>query len=157
MELSQFTDYSLRVLIRAAVCEPGERTSAREIADAYGISHNHIVKVVHNLARRGYLETTRGRGGGIALARPADEIGVGQIVRETETLALAECLGSGGGSCCISPACTLKRILGEAKNAFLKLLDGYTIADIARPRSALRELLGAAPAAAAATASGAAR
>ena len=148
MELSQFTDYSLRVLIRAAVCEPGERTSARKIADAYGISHNHIVKVVHNLSKLGYLETTRGRGGGIALARPASEIGVGEVVRQTENLAIVECLGPGGGSCCISPACGLKRVLAEAKGEFLKTLDRYQLSDICRPRSELRSLLGVQTAAA---------
>jgi Rrf2 family nitric oxide-sensitive transcriptional repressor len=153
MELSQFTDYSLRALIRAAVCEPGERTSAREIADAFGISHNHIVKVVHNLSKLGYLLTARGRGGGIALAMPAGDIGVGDVVRKTENLAIVECLSAGGGACCIAPACTLKRALAEARRAFLAVLDGYTIADLAKPRSPLRSLLGAGtPRATAATA-----
>ncbi len=146
MELSQFTDYSLRVLICAAVCDAGERTSARAIAECYDVSHNHIVKVVHNLAKLGYLATTRGRGGGIALSRPAGEIGVGEIVRKTENLALAECLVPDGGPCCISPACSLKRVLADAKHAFLASLDQYTIADISQPRAALRELLGNAPA-----------
>jgi Rrf2 family nitric oxide-sensitive transcriptional repressor len=141
MEISQFTDYSLRVLIRAALCEAGERTSAREIADGFGISHNHIVKVVHNLAKLGYLETSRGRGGGITLARPATEIGVGEIVRKTENLALVECLGSKGGCCVISPVCDLKRVFAEARNAFLAVLERYTLDDLVRSKSALRSLL----------------
>ena len=141
MEVSQFTDYSLRVLIRAALCESGERTSAREIAEGYGISHNHIVKVVHNLGKLGYLETARGRGGGIALARPAIEIGVGEVVRATENLALVECLGVGGGGCAITPVCDLKRVFAEARGAFLAVLDSYTLDDLVRSRGALRSLL----------------
>lgn len=141
MEVSQFTDYSLRVLIRAALCEVGERTSAREIADGFGISHNHIVKVVHNLAKLGYLETSRGRGGGIALARPASEIGIGEIVRKTENLALVECLGSEGGCCVISPVCDLKRVFAEARQAFLAVLERYTLDDLVRPKGPLRSLL----------------
>ena len=142
MELSQFTDYALRALIRAAVCAPGERTSAREIADVYGISRNHVVKVVHKLSKLGYLDTLRGRGGGVALAMPAAEIGVGEVVRKTENLALVECFEAGGGACCISPACRLKGALAEARRAFLGVLDSYSIDDLARPRDPLRALLG---------------
>ncbi len=144
MELSQFTDYALRTLIRAALCAPGERTSAREIAEGYGISLNHVVKVVHRLAGLGLLDTARGRGGGLALARPAAEINVGEVVRRTENLAIAECLGPGGGSCAISPACALKRALAEARAAFLTTLDSYTLADLTAPRAHLSRLLGAA-------------
>ncbi len=141
MEVSQFTDYSLRALIRTALAAPGERTSAREIAEGYGISYNHVVKVVHNLAKLGYLHTSRGRGGGIALARPADEIGVGEVVRDTENLALVECLSHGGGACPISPACDLKRVFAEARRAFLEVLDRYTLGDLVRTPAGLRAIL----------------
>ncbi len=141
MEISQFTDYSLRVLIRAALCAPDERTSAREIAEGYGISHHHLVKVAHNLSKLGYLKTSRGRGGGIALARPAKEILVGEIVRKTETLALVECLSASGGGCPISPICDLKHVFAEARNAFLAVLDRYTLDDLVRPKAALLSIL----------------
>lgn len=164
MELSQFTDYALRALIfvgmREAVAsgDAGEESvaatgrggrhahlpSVREIADAFQISQHHLVKVVHRLGQLGYLETYRGRGGGIALAMAPGDIRIGSLVRQTENLAVVECLAPGGGAggmCCIAPACELKRVLARARNAFLAILDGCTLADLLKPRNALRELL----------------
>ncbi len=140
MEISQFTDYSLRVLIRAAVNEPGELITSRQVAEEYGLSYNHITKVTHNLALNGYLKTVRGRGGGFALARPASQIGIGEIIRKTEDMSYLECLRSDGGKCCISTACHLKVIFIEARAALLNVLDQYSLADVAKRKSALRKI-----------------
>jgi Rrf2 family transcriptional regulator, nitric oxide-sensitive transcriptional repressor len=125
MRLTTFSDYSLRTLICLAV--RGQSTIA-EISRLYGISEAHLNKVVHQLGVAGDIETTRGRGGGIRLARPAEAINVGAVVRLTEDLALVTCFE--GGTCLISPACVLQKALKEALEAFLAVLDHYTIADL---------------------------
>jgi len=140
MELSQFTDFSLRALIYVAV--KGEQASVREIAEAYGISQHHLVKVVHRLARHGYVTTTRGRGGGVNLARNPEEIGVGEVVRVMEGLGLVECFPERGGSCVIDGVCVLKHALGRAKAAFLAELDRMTLADLTAARRPLRRQFG---------------
>lgn len=112
------------------------------MAQAYGLSRNHLLKVAQTLRDLGIVETTRGRAGGIRLAR-AEEIAVGALVRATEEeFALAECMQAGGHSCVISPACQLKGMLHEALGAFLAVLDKYTLADIVQNRAALGPLLG---------------
>jgi Rrf2 family transcriptional regulator, nitric oxide-sensitive transcriptional repressor len=126
MRLTAFSDYSLRTLICLAV--RGQSTIA-EISRLYGISEAHLNKVVHQLGIAGDIETIRGRGGGIRLARPPKAINVGAVVRRTEDLALVTCLE--GGACLISPACVLQTALKEALAAFLAVLDRYTIADLA--------------------------
>ena len=141
MELSQFTDYSLRVLIHVSL-RGKELSSVKEIADAYGISRNHLVKVVHNLAKLGYLDTFRGKGGGIALGKPAEEIGVGKLVRATENLAILECFPSGKGTCCIAGICELQTIMGKALQAFMAELDKVTLADLMKRKPTLRQRLG---------------
>ena len=139
MQLSLYADYSCRVLIYLAVM-PEEKTSIREISEAYGISMNHLVKVVHNLGKLGYVLTTRGRGGGISLGRLPGEISIGKLVRETESgFCLVECFHA-TNSCPITPACGLKNILGQALQEFLKVLDTYTIADVAKNSSELRAI-----------------
>ena len=140
MELSQFTDYSLRVLIAAAVADPEELLSVRDIAAGYGISRNHLVKVVHRLGQLGYLRTVRGRGGGVALARPAESITVGDVVRQTESMALVECLED-QGRCRIDGACGLKGAIHAALAAFMRILDSYTIADLVLNRCEINNLL----------------
>lgn len=128
MRLTRYTDYALRTLIYVGLNEP-RQSSIAEIARAYGISENHLTKVVHQLGRLGFVRTTRGRGGGLRLARPAAEIGVGAVVRLTEEdLALVECFGS--GNCVITAPCRLRGVLGEALAAFLAVLDRYTLADL---------------------------
>lgn len=128
MRLSSFSDYSLRVLAYLGVNSERLVTIA-EIAQSYAISENHLTKVVHHLGRTGYLETVRGKGGGIRLAKAPADIGIGDVVRQTETdLALVECLGD--GCCRIASACRLKSILQEATEALFLVLDGYTLADV---------------------------
>jgi Rrf2 family transcriptional regulator, nitric oxide-sensitive transcriptional repressor len=129
MHITRYTDYSLRVLMYVAL--KGETLSTiREIADSYAISKNHLMKVVHELNLKGYLETVRGKNGGIRLGRPAGEINIGRLVRDTEQdLALVECFES-GNCCVITPACGLKNVLAEALGAFFKVLDSYTLADL---------------------------
>jgi Rrf2 family nitric oxide-sensitive transcriptional repressor len=142
MRLTRQTDYSLRVLIHLAV--HGERLATiEEISEAYGISRAHLMKVVHELGRTGFLETLRGRGGGLRLARPAAEIRVGEVVRAVEgSLALVDCLEADGGDCRIEPACALRAAFVEALEAFFTSLDGHTLADlIDRRRAPLRRLL----------------
>ncbi len=136
MRLTRHTDYALRVLIYLAT-HPAGFASAADISAAYGISQNHLTKVVQGLAAAGFVETARGRGGGLRLARPADAIKVGAVVRRMEeTLTLAEC-----ETCRIARACGLIGVLDEALQAFLAVLDRYTVADVARGRR-LGALLG---------------
>jgi len=144
MRLTVHSDYSLRVLIFLAA-RRGEMSTIPEIARAYGISRAHLMKVVHELGRLGYVETTRGRHGGLTLGRAPESIRVGEVLRQTEeTLALVECFSkaSPGDGCRIDGACRLKGALAEAMRAFFGVLDDYTLADIVGARSApLRRLL----------------
>ena len=140
MRLSRHTDYALRVLIHLAA-QPDRLASIAEIARTYAISENHLMKVVHLLGRAGFIRTVRGRGGGIGLAMPAPEIGIGSVVRQTESgFDLADC-----GSCVIAPACGLTGVLGEAMRAFLAVLDRYSLADVTGKRDRLAALLGLEP------------
>ena len=136
MELNRFTDYSLRTLIFAGL-HPDRYLTVPEVAKAYGISENHLVKIIHKLGKLGFLETKRGRFGGFRLARDPGEIRLGDVVRATESLALVECLGTNGGSCPIVQACVLKRVVVEAREAFLGTFDRYTLDDMLGPRRAL--------------------
>ena len=114
-----------------------------EIAAAYGVSENHLTKIVHHLSRHGYVVTTRGKGGGIRLAHRPQRIGIGEVVRAMEAeLGVVECLTAGGGSCVIAPACRLKTMLHGATNRFLEELDQYTLADMLKSRVPLAKLLG---------------
>lgn len=140
MELSRFSDYSLRVLIRCALLKTGQRTSVRALSEEFELSYHHLVKVVHQLAKFGYLGTRRGRDGGIFLLKPAAAIGLGEVIRRTERIELVECHREGECQCVIAPACVLKRALLEAKQAFLAVLDRYTLTDLAEPRSKLQAL-----------------
>lgn len=142
MRLTLYTDYSLRVLIYLAA-HPARYVSTEEISQAYRISNNHLVKVVNNLGRHGFLDVKRGRNGGIALGCAPESIVVGDVVRRTEPdFDLAECFDAARNSCPISSACRLKSHLASARDAFLAVLDGVTVADLVIDRqSELARLL----------------
>lgn len=129
MRLTAFTDYGLRALMRLAA-EPDRTITTEEIAEEHGISRNHLVKVVRELAEAGLIATQRGGGGGMRLARPAHEITIGEVVRRLEARhALVECFRADGGDCILNPGCRLKSRLKRAKEAFLADLDRSTLAD----------------------------
>ncbi len=137
MKLTRYSDYALRVLMHLAA-RPDRLASIGEIARTYRISHNHLMKVVHDLRKAGFVAATRGRTGGIRLARRPDDITVGEVIRHTEGgFDLVDC-----GSCVIAPACALTGALHEALGAFMAVLDGYSLADlVSEQRSGLRELI----------------
>ncbi len=141
MHISLFTDYALRVLIQTALCAP-ERTTIDQVAQAYGISRNHLIKIVNELAHAGFLVTQRGRSGGFNLARPANRISIGEVVRFGEkSQPLVECFDPLSNRCVITPACRLKGMLAEALHSFEAVLDKYTLADICeKPEPLLRHL-----------------
>lgn len=141
MKLTAFTDYSLRVLIYLAAASQ-RRSTILEICSAFEVKENHLTKVVHHLGKRGWVETTRGKGGGLMLARPASDISVGQVVRDTEGAAMpAECFAGEDSHCAIVSCCRLKGVLGEAVNAFYAVLDRYTLADLVRNQRELSSIL----------------
>jgi Rrf2 family transcriptional regulator, nitric oxide-sensitive transcriptional repressor len=137
MKLTRYTDYAMRVLMHLAA-RPDRLASIGEMARTYRISQNHLMKVVHDLRKVGYLDSVRGRSGGVRLARRPEDIRVGDVVRHTEGgFDLVDC-----GSCVIARACSLTGALHEALAAFMAVLDGYTLADLVEERqSGLRELL----------------
>jgi Rrf2 family transcriptional regulator, nitric oxide-sensitive transcriptional repressor len=140
MRLTVFTDYTLRTLMYLAL-RPDTLVTIADIAAAYQISNNHLMKVVHQLSLSGDVVTVRGQRGGLRLARPAGEINVGTVVRRSEAdLDMMPCFGT-QGSCAIKPDCVLSSAVEAALRAFLATLDGYTLADLVRPRLALARLL----------------
>ncbi len=129
MKLSLFSDYALRVLMYGAL--KGESFELDEVTDAYGISRNHLAKVVHRLSKLGYLDTRRGRGGGIQLAKLPEEIRIGKLVRQTEDQpAIVECFDAATNTCKLSGQCRLKGVLADAMNAFYATLDKQTLRDL---------------------------
>lgn len=142
MHITRYTDYSLRVLIYLSM-QQDRLATIQEIADSYEISKNHLMKVVHQLNKKGYIETMRGKSGGMRLHRDPSTINIGVLVRETEQdLDLVECFSS-EGHCKISPVCGLKGAFNHALRAFLEALDEYTLEDVLpdRHRSQLLRLL----------------
>lgn len=141
MHLTQYSNFTLRTLQLVALRAP-EIVTVDEVARAHRISKAHLVKVAGELARRGYVETIRGRRGGMRLARPAEQITVGEIIRWTEApLELVECFNPETNSCPLLGVCHLSRGLHRAMRAFLSVLDDLTISDIALNRSALLDRL----------------
>jgi Rrf2 family transcriptional regulator, nitric oxide-sensitive transcriptional repressor len=133
VKLTIYTDYSLRVLLYLA-SKPEATATITEITDYYNISRNHLVKVVHNLGIHEFITTTRGKNGGIKLARPAEEILLSDVVRKTEPdMDLLECFNPKTDNCVISPTCRLKSMLYEGRSAFMAVLEKNTLADAARP------------------------
>ncbi len=133
MQLTLHTDYSLRVLLYLAA-RPDRRVTISELAEAYQISRNHLVKVVHRLSQHGWITTMRGKSGGMHLAFPPEQINIGTVVRQTEPhMHLLECFDKQNNTCSISPICKLKRVLYQARRAFMDVLDSHTLADALGP------------------------
>jgi Rrf2 family nitric oxide-sensitive transcriptional repressor len=146
LRLTVYTDYALRLLMYLAVKDDGLATIA-EVARSYGVSKNHLMKVAHQLGQAGYVGTVRGRGGGLRLARPVAAINLGDVVRHTEPdLAVVACLNPVDAACAIKSCCVLRRALAKAGDAFIAVLDGYTLADLTKPRAPLRAMLAIDPA-----------
>lgn len=170
MRLTNYSDYALRSLIYLAVRpEPPLLANISDIADSYGISKSHLTKIIHQLGQLGYIESVRGKNGGIRLARAPKDINLGVLIKQIEPdFDLVECFatpendGSNDGrhvhsaglpitlidetkhkssGCVISPACQLKGVFFEALTAFLKVLEGYTLADIINNQDELTTLL----------------
>lgn len=136
MRLTAFTDYALRALMRLAG-EPGRTFTTDEIAREFAISRNHLTKVVRELAEGGFVATLRGAGGGFKLARPAEKITLGEVVRLLEARhAIVECFRSDGGGCVLTPRCRLKSKLALAARAFIAELDRTSLAECAYPATA---------------------
>lgn len=137
MRLTQWTDYTLRVLMYCAACQEREQpVTITEIAENYGISRSHLTKIVQELAAQKLLETTRGRGGGMRLNKPAAAINLGAVVRATETdFTMVECFDPVSNQCRLSSHCGLKGALSQAMQAYFLVLDGITLADLVAPRA----------------------
>lgn len=145
MQLSFHADYACRVLIYLATME-AERSSVEEIARAFGISQNHLVKVVHKLGKFGFIDTVRGRGGGLRLALSPESIRIGEVVRQMEPgLDLVECFNLATNTCPITDHCGLKPLLYKAREAFLSQLDAVSLAEISRQRRQLAQILSPSP------------
>lgn len=140
MRLTRFTDYSLRVLIYLGL-QQDRLVTIRCISDAYGISRNHLMKVVSLLTRMGYLKAQRGPGGGIRLAQNPDQINLADVIKDTEEdLVMVECFDE-DGHCIITPACRLQQIIGQALKAYLDTLESHTLQDLLQPQRELSNLL----------------
>lgn len=142
MRLTVYSDYALRQMMYLGV-HKDRLSTIDDVAEAYGISKAHLMKITHELGRKGLIKTIRGRQGGMRLAREASSISVGEIVRACEPdFAIVPCMVKDAGMvCAVQPACVLKRALASATAAFLEVLDGYTLEDLVAPKAALRELL----------------
>lgn len=138
MRLTNYTDYSLRVLVYLATKPDGELSNIKEIADVYNISKNHLMKVTYELGKMNVIETIRGRNGGIRLAHSPDKINIGEIVRKTEEdFHIVECFDEEHNQCVISPACGLKHVLKKALQAYFAVLDQYTLSDLMKNQNSL--------------------
>ena len=138
MQLTSFTDYGLRALIYMASRPEGRMTSISEVTEVYGVSRNHMVKIINQLSRAGFVTAIRGKNGGIRLGKAAKDIGIGDVVRELEPLTLVNCSSE---FCHITPACRLKQALSKAVQSFLTELDNYTLADLVEKNQPLYNLL----------------
>ena len=135
MRLSDYTDYTLRVLMYCAA-NPDRLVTIAEISDRHRVSKNHLMKIVSDLGRQGLVETTRGRGGGVRLLKAPSAIRVGDVVRSSETdFRLVECFDASTDTCTLTPTCRLRKVLRNALSAYFAELDGVTLADIARSRA----------------------
>lgn len=141
MRLTDYTDYTLRVLIYLGL-HPNELVTIQQVADGYRISKNHLMKIVNQLAQSGVVAATRGRNGGVRLAVPPEQINIGAIVRATESdLRIVECFDQVNNQCVLSPACRLRKAMHEALDAFFGVLDGLTLADVIANSGQIRALV----------------
>jgi len=138
VQLTSFTDYGLRALIFLASLPADQMTSITEVSETYNVSRNHMVKIINQLSRSGYVAAVRGKNGGIRLGRPAGEIIIGEVVREMEPLQLVNCSTE---FCHITSACRLKKALYDAVQCFLQELDKYNLADLVEDNHPLYKLL----------------
>ena len=144
MRLTFYSDYSLRMLMYVAVNDD-HLVTIQEVADSYGISKNHLMKVAFDLGQKGFLETVRGRNGGLRLARESGKIGLGDVIRATEEdFNMVECFDPLSNSCLITRACRLRGALSKATAAYMAVLDEYTLADLTDRHPALSRLLASA-------------
>jgi Rrf2 family nitric oxide-sensitive transcriptional repressor len=146
MRLTDYTDYSLRVLLYLSV-RPSGLSTIQEISDAYGISKNHLMKIVQQLGELGWVETVRGRNGGLRIASRSRDLTIGDVVRKTENdFAIVGCFAEQGDAtrqrCVIQPSCRLRGVLAAARDAFLAELDKHTVGELAHPANELARLLG---------------
>ena len=142
MKLTNYTDYSLRVLIFLATKNSNELVNIKDIADTYSISKNHLMKVIYELGKLGYVETIRGRNGGIRLGKAPEQIKIGEVIRKTEDdFNLVECFNKEKNNCILSPNCGLKHVLNKALSAYLSVLDQYTLQDVIFNQDNIRKLL----------------
>ncbi|SFU42055.1 transcriptional regulator, BadM/Rrf2 family [Nitrosomonas eutropha] len=140
MKLTNYSDYALRILIYLGL-KREKLSTITEISDCYRISRNHVVKIVHHLGQLGYLDTLRGKHGGIRLARAPEMINIGEVMRHTEaSMDLVECF-SDQNACIICDSCVLRSIIAEALAAFMTVLDSYTLADLMVPKRQLKKQL----------------
>lgn len=143
MRMTLHTDYALRMLIYLAIHDSNPST-VHDVAESYGISRNHLLKIVLKLRYMGLIATARGRSGGIRLAVPPQEVNVGAVVRDLgDDFPVVECMKAGGGVCVLSPICRLKGIVREAIGAYLSVFDKYTLADLVANREELVNVLDA--------------
>jgi Rrf2 family nitric oxide-sensitive transcriptional repressor len=145
MRLTDYTDYALRVLLFLAVREEG-LTTIQDISEAYGVSKNHLMKVVQRLGELGWIDTVRGRNGGLRLNERSLALTIGEVVRGTESdFAIVGCFPRDGAeprNCVIEPQCRLKHVFESARGAFLAELDKHTLGELATPQAPLAALLG---------------
>jgi Rrf2 family transcriptional regulator, nitric oxide-sensitive transcriptional repressor len=138
MKLTSFTDYSVRVLMYVGQ-KDGELASIREVSEAYGISSNHLMKVVHLLGKGGYLETIRGKNGGFRLGKDPAKINIGELIRFTEDdLSIVECMGCKDGRCALKEECRFSDVIEEALRAFLATTDKYTLKDLLKGKKTIK-------------------
>ncbi|MES2878923.1 MAG: Rrf2 family transcriptional regulator [Pseudomonadota bacterium] len=135
MRLTEYTDYTLRVLMFCAL-HPERSVTIAELAESHAVSKNHLMKIVNDLARQGLLQTTRGRGGGLRLLKPAADIRIGDVVRMTETdFRMVECFDANHNACTLTAHCQLKQVFKTALQSYLAELDKVTLADITRTQT----------------------
>lgn len=137
MRLAEYTDYTLRVLMYCAT-NPDRLVTIAELAEHHGVSKNHLMKIVNDLARQGVVQTTRGRGGGLRLLKRPDDIRIGDVVRSSETdFRLVECFDSRTNTCTLTPSCRLKGLFDSALQAYFNELDRVTLTDMIAPPAPL--------------------